>query len=111
MAIERIPATPPEGLVELEDDIEVVEADMAIAIENPDSIEIDTEDGGMIIDFDPNSMADDESDFNANLVNFIEERALQALGSELVAQYDTDRRSRSDCALGGSLWGVSPVVE
>jgi len=97
LAIERITtATPPEGLIELEDDIEVVEADMATALENPDSIEIDTEDGGMIIDFDPNSMADDESDFNANLVNFIEERDLQALGSELISQYDTDRRSRSD---------------
>ena len=43
MAIERITtATPPEGLIELEDDIEVVEAEMATALENPDSIEIDT---------------------------------------------------------------------
>ena len=98
MAIERQPATPPEGLDELIDDIEVEgeEQDVAIAIENPDSIAINTEDGGMIIDFDPKSQGDDEGDFNANLVNFIEEQELQALGSELVAQYEADRESRSD---------------
>ena len=98
MAIERIPATPPEGLDELEDEIEVegLEQDMAIAVENPDSVAINTEDGGMIIDFDPISQGDDEGDFNANLVNFIEEQDLQALGSELVAQYEADRESRSD---------------
>ena len=65
MAIERQPATPPEGLDELIDDIEVEgeEQDVAIAIENPDSIAINTEDGGMIIDFDPKSQGDDEGDF------------------------------------------------
>ena len=78
MAIERIPATPPEGLDELEDEIEVEgeDQDIAIAVENPDSVAINTEDGGMIIDFDPISQGDDEGDFNANLVNFIEEQDL-----------------------------------
>ena len=99
MAIERSPATPVEGLIELEDEIEIEtedDDDLALAIENPESISIETEGGGMIIDFDPNSKSDDENDFNANLVNFIEESDLQALGSELVSQYEADRESRSD---------------
>ena len=98
MAIERSPATPVEGLIELEDEIEIEteDDDLALSIENPESISVETEDGGMIIDFDPNSKSDDEGDFNANLVNFIEERDLQALGSELIAQYEADRESRSD---------------
>ena len=98
MAIERSPATPVEGLIELEDEIEIEteDDDLALSIENPESISVETEDGGMIIDFDPNSKSDDEGDFNANLVNFIEENDLQALGSELIAQYEADRESRSD---------------
>tara|TARA_R110000764_G_scaffold17724_3_gene48531 strand:+ start:103 stop:2589 length:2487 start_codon:yes stop_codon:yes gene_type:complete len=98
LAIERSPATPVEGLIELEDEIEIEteDDDLALSIENPESISVETEDGGMIIDFDPNSKSDDEGDFNANLVNFIEERDLQALGSELIAQYEADRESRSD---------------
>tara|TARA_R110000782_G_scaffold19940_2_gene54181 strand:+ start:278 stop:2764 length:2487 start_codon:yes stop_codon:yes gene_type:complete len=98
LAIERSPATPVEGLIELEDEIEIEteDDDLALSIENPESISVETEDGGMIIDFDPNSKSDDEGDFNANLVNFIEENDLQALGSELIAQYEADRESRSD---------------
>jgi hypothetical protein len=98
LAIERTTATPRDGMIELDDEIEVEgeEQDIAIAIENPDSVAINTEDGGMIIDFDPRSQGDDAGDFNANLVNFIEEQDLQALGSELVAQYEADRESRSD---------------
>ena len=98
MAIERTTATPRDGMIELDDEIEVEgeEQHIAIAIENPDSVAINTEDGGMIIDFDPRSQGDDAGDFNANLVNFIEEQDLQALGSELVAQYEADRESRSD---------------
>ena len=50
MAIENNrPFTPPEGLDELDTD----EGQISIAVENPDSVAISTEDGGMIIDFDP----------------------------------------------------------
>ena len=42
-----MPATPIEGTVESEPE------ELSITIENPDSVAIETEDGGMIIDFDP----------------------------------------------------------
>ena len=43
MAIERSPATPVEGLIELEDEIEIEteDDDLALAIENPESISMD----------------------------------------------------------------------
>ena len=46
MAIERKPATPVDGLIEQDPE----EADISIAIENPESVAIETDDGGMIID-------------------------------------------------------------
>ena len=66
MAVERQPATPIEGLIEQEPD------SVSIAIENPDSVAINTEDGGMIIDFDPQ---DDmpASEFGSNLVEFLDD--------------------------------------
>ena len=41
-----------------------------ITIVNPEAVAIETDDGGMIIDFDPN--ADTQVEFNANLSEFIE---------------------------------------
>ena len=62
MAIEKQPATPIEGMVEQEPD-----SDISISVENPDSVSIETEDGGMIIDFDPQA-EEMSADFNSNLV-------------------------------------------
>ena len=86
MAIERTtPATPIEG--ELEAGIEV-------DISSANGAEM-TEDGGMIIDFDPDAF-DPSGDFFANLADEMSEDALQKLSSELVGQYQGDRDSRND---------------
>ena len=86
MAIERTtPATPIEG--ELEAGIEV-------DISSANGAEM-TEDGGMIIDFDPDAF-DSSGDFFANLAEEMSEDALQKLSSELVGQYQGDRDSRND---------------
>ena len=89
MAIERTPATPVEGLIEQEPE------EISIAIENPDSVAIETEDGGMLIDFDPQ----DEklnSDFGDNLAEVIDENDLERIGSELIAAFQNDKDSRRD---------------
>ncbi len=91
MAIERTPATPVEGLIEQEPQGE----DLDITIENPDSVSIETDDGGMIIDFDPQEEKP-EADFDSNLVDFIDENDLERIGSELVAAYNMDKDSRKD---------------
>ena len=92
MAIERQPATPVEGTIEQEPQ----DQELTIAIENPDSLAIETEDGGMIIDFDPNAKEMGNVEFDSNLAEFIDDDVLQELGSKLVGDYNGDKDSRSE---------------
>ena len=89
MAIERQPATPIEGLIEQEPE------EINIAIENPDAVSIETEDGGMIIDFDPQEEKL-SSEFGDNLVDLMDERDLERIGLELVSAFNMDKDSRKD---------------
>ena len=89
MAIERTPATPVEGLIEQEPEA------ISIAIENPESVSIETEDGGMLIDFDPQEDRP-ESEFGDNLAEVIDENDLERIGSELIAAFQNDKDSRRD---------------
>ena len=89
MAIERTPATPVEGLIEQEPEA------ISIAIENPESVSIETEDGGMLIDFDPQEDKP-ESEFGDNLAEIIDENDLERIGSELIGAFQNDKDSRRD---------------
>ena len=91
MAIERRPATPVDGLIEQDTDEE-----LSISIENPDSVAIATDDGGMIIDFDPDSMPIGDEGFNSNLAEFMDEDKLQTLGNDLISAFNGDKESRSE---------------
>lgn len=92
MAIERnTPATPIEGTDELPE-----QEELSISIDNPDSVAIATEDGGMIIDFDPDSENVIQSGFNANLADLMSEDDLNVLGGDLISQYQADKDSRSE---------------
>ena len=93
MAIEK-PMEPSD--LEIEDtDAENIE----VEIVNPDAVSIETDDGGVIIDFE-GSLAEEimGPDHDANLAEFIEEATLQAMASELVDDFDSDRESRKDWA-------------
>jgi hypothetical protein len=92
LVIERQPATPVEGTIEQDPQ----EQGLSIAIENPDSLTIETEDGGMIIDFDPNSKEIDDIEFDSNLAEYIEDNVLKAIGSDLIGAYTGDKDSRSE---------------
>jgi hypothetical protein len=92
LAIERQPATPVEGTIEQEPQAE----ELTIAIENPDSLAIETEDGGMIIDFDPNAKEIGDVEFDSNLAEHIDDDILQELGSKLIGDYTGDKDSRSE---------------
>ena len=91
MAIERKPATPVEGTIEQGEEEEI-----SIAIENPESVAIETEDGGVIIDFDPNAPDIMQSSFDSNLAEVIDENELNSLGKELIEAYTGDKESRAD---------------
>ena len=92
MAIDRLqPQTPIEGLVEQE------EQGLEIEIENPDSVSIETEDGGMIIDFDPQGDKQGAyAGFYENLAEYIDDDVLQSIGSELCSAFDADKESRKE---------------
>ena len=77
MAIERQPATPIEGTIEQEPD-----EGLDIIIENPESLAIETDDGGMIIDFNPNAKEAGEIEFNSNLSEYLDDDELDKLKEE-----------------------------
>ena len=76
----------PQGMDDLN------EPPIEIEIENPDSVSINM--GGFEIDLDPGE--ETAEDFNANLADYIDERELESLGSELVADFEKDMRDRKE---------------
>jgi hypothetical protein len=100
MAVDKVQTPfqiPPEALED--DDMELDEADLELEIVNPDAISIETDDGGMILDFTGGvSDALLGPDHTANLADFIDEDILESMASELVQEFEADRRSRKDWA-------------
>lgn len=70
--------------------------ELEIVIENPESVSVMDEEGGMVIDFDPNAPELMGVRHDSNLAEFMGEADLDALASELVAQFESDRNSRAD---------------
>jgi len=73
--------------------------DIQIEVVNPDAVSIETEDGGMIIDFEgevTESLVGPGHD--ANLAEFIDDDELTIMASEMIADFQADRESRSDWA-------------
>ena len=92
MAIERPMGQDPfNGLLQQQD-----EADLEIGIVNPEAVSIDTPDGGVLIDFDPNGDMIGGEEHNANLADLIEDDDLTQIASELIGAFEADRDSRSD---------------
>jgi len=89
MAIERPMGQDPFLQQQLEPDLE-------IEIVNPESVSMETPDGGMVIDFDPTAMDEDGTEHDANLAEHIDDRDLRELSSELISAYQSDRDSRGD---------------
>ena len=94
MAIEK-PMVPSD--VEIEENPS--EEELTVEIVNPDSISMETDDGGVIIDFE-GSLAENlmGPDHDSNLAEFIEDSELESMASDLVSDFESDRESRSDWA-------------
>lgn len=82
----------------IEVDTEQEEPDVSIGVLNPEAVTIETEDGGVIIEFDPRPEEDepDSSAHDANLAEFMDDGDLQHLAMELIGQFESDRTSRKD---------------
>jgi len=60
-------------------------------------IEIEeTEDGGVIVDFDPGADSIDEGDFGRNLAEEMDMGDLGAVANDLLSEYDSNKASRQD---------------
>ena len=73
--------------------------DIQIEVVNPEAVSVQTEDGGMIIDFEgevTESLVGPGHD--ANLAEFIDDDDLTIMASDLIADFQADRESRSDWA-------------
>ena len=75
---------------------ESAEEEVSIEINNPDSVIVETEDGGMLIDFNPDPSMDVPMDFDANLAEFMDDKDLGRLASELIGLARADIDSRKD---------------
>ena len=68
-----------------------------IASEDVGSIEIiPEEDGGVIVDFDPQAKQGTAVEFDANLAEEIPDRELGRISSELMSEFDANKASRQD---------------
>ena len=83
---------------EVEDDVQ--EEAVQVEIVNPEAVSMETEDGGIIIDFEgeitEELLGSDSHD--QNLAEVIDDDVLQSMASELVADFKADQESRSDWA-------------
>lgn len=69
-----------------------IEPDLEIEIENPDSVTIGMD--GLEIEIEPAEESDD--DFNANLAEYISDKALETLVGDLISDYEDDISARKD---------------
>ena len=69
---------------------------LEVAVINPAAVSIETPDGGAIVILGPEMSQDMAPDFGANLAEFIDEKELSLLGSDLVSDFNNDRSSRDD---------------
>ena len=86
---------------EIELDIEVAAPGTFVGKVNevlPDGIEIEPqEDGGVVIDLDPQKMMGiDDGDFYRNLAEELSDQELASLSSELLADFESNKASRSE---------------
>ena len=83
---------------EVEDDVQ--EEAVQVEIVNPEAVSVETEDGGIIIDFE-GEMTEEllgGEGHDQNLAEVIDEDVLQSMASELVSDFKADQESRSDWA-------------
>jgi len=73
------------------------EQKVEVEVVNPEAVSIETEDGGMIIDFGKEE-DNQTSEFDSNLAEFIEESDLEKLASELLSSFESDKQSRGEWA-------------
>jgi hypothetical protein len=94
MAIEKGLYDLPEGI----EDMAEGEAMLAIDVMSDEGVEVVLEDGSVEITFGEESGDLDDAAFDANLAEYLDDRALTKLANDLVSSVDSDVNSRKDWA-------------
>ena len=71
------------------------DVDLKIGVLNPEAVQIESEDGSVLIDFDPNQSTA-EPDFGSNLAEFVDESMLDQMAGDLMGMYEDDKNSRNE---------------
>ena len=73
------------------------EQELKVEVVNPDAVSIETEDGGVIVDFEGDVTEDLVGpDHNSNLAEFLEDGDLEKMASDLIDDFESDRTSRNE---------------
>ena len=83
----------PEGFDDIDPDRNG--AKVEIEVVNPESVSIETGDGGIIVDFGVDG-EEGSTRHDDNLAEFCDEECLRHLASELIGDYESDKSSRGD---------------
>tara|TARA_Y100000310_G_C20698949_1_gene827903 strand:+ start:4676 stop:7198 length:2523 start_codon:yes stop_codon:yes gene_type:complete len=67
-----------------------------IAVVNPEIVSMETEDGGVVIEFNPGGAEVSEDEHDVNIAELCDDDCLQKLSSKLIGEYEADKNSRSD---------------
>jgi hypothetical protein len=80
-------------------DVDAEDSAVEIAVVNPEAVSIATDDGGVVIDFNPGSGETGGDDgFDSNIAEHMEDDALGRLASQLNGEFQGDHNSRADWA-------------
>jgi len=73
------------------------ESELKVEVVNPDAVSIETEDGGVVVDFEGSATEElTGADHNSNLAEYIEDQDLEEMASDLVSDFESDRTSRKE---------------
>ena len=94
MAIEK--SIGPGSANGLDNNSTVIDVEIDTVEANPEIEVTMTEEGGVVVDFDPTAQEDDMLGFNANLAELLPDDVLEELSGELIPLYQGDKESRGD---------------
>ena len=86
---------------QFKDNLEIEEVGQSIELPKPDNMNngievIPEEDGGVTLDFDPSQQKTDQTDFNSNISEFLDDSLLTKISTDLQDNYEDDKSSRAD---------------
>ena len=71
---------------------------LTVIVEDPEAIEVEMEDGSVVVEFGDDPEMDENAPHDANLAEYIKDAELEAIADELIDHFSSDRESRSEWA-------------